>query len=143
MRISLIMLTMLLTFVSYAYSEEVSDDGFRPFWADFRQAVISNDKTKIASLTHFPFEVLGADDSNPAKFLDRKEFLDIYERLVVQTVYFPSGGQIVSKTMREMIYETKDIPKKDTNKGDAMQFQQFEFETIGGKWRFVRAYLEE
>ena len=139
----IMLLSMVLSFIFCAYSEELTDHSFRRFWADFRQTVISTDKTKITSLTHFPFEVLGPDDSDSVKFLDRKGFLDIYERLVGQTIYFPSGGQIVSKTMLQMINETKEIPKKDTNKGDAMQFQQFEFEVIGGKWRFVRAYLEE
>lgn len=136
-------LTLLLIFISYACSaEKAIDNSFSVFWPEFRQAVISSDKNKIASLTHFPFEVLGVDDSYSARSFDRTGFLDIYERLVTQTIYFPQGNQIISKSMREMIYEAKNIPKKNINAGNTMQFEQFEFERIDGQWRFVRAYLE-
>ena len=142
MRLSIIAI-ILLFFSNWVHAAEVADKGFALFWQEFKQAVINNDKVKIVSLTHFPFEVHGGDDSEAIKVLDKKGFINIYERLIVQAVYFPSGNEIVSKPLREVIYESKEIPESNVaNVGNA-RFQQFEFERRNGKWRFVRAFLEE
>lgn len=137
------LLLPLILLISGACSAEESDTGLQSFWADFRQAVLDNDKDKIASMTHFPFEVRGPDDSDPVKHYDRTGFLAIYERLVVQRIYLASAGQFVSKSMRELIGGKSEITPGDFLTKNVIRFQQFEFERIKGRWRFTRAYLEE
>ncbi|HXH08631.1 MAG TPA: hypothetical protein VNP04_02495 [Alphaproteobacteria bacterium] len=117
--------------------------GFQSFWSEFRQAVIDNDKAKIASMTRFPFKVRGLADSDPVKQYDRTGFLSIYERLVVQRVYLPEAGHIVAKSMRELIAGKSDITPEDFLTKNVVRFQQFEFERSKGRWWFTRAYLEE
>lgn len=143
MRVSIFIFMMLLTLASGSCSAEAPDNGLRPFWTQFRQAVIDNDKAAVADMARFPFPVRGADDSDPVKSLDRIGFLNIYERLVAQIVYFPSGGQIISRSMRELIHDAAAPPAADPENGDSMRFHQFEFERIDGRWRLVIAYLEE
>jgi hypothetical protein len=109
----------------------------------FRQAVMDNAIDKIALMTHFPFEVRGPDDSDPVKTYDRTGFASIYKRLVTQTAYLPSAGQIISKSMQELIRGKKVITQADFLDENMMRFQQFEFTRIKGRWWFTRAYLEE
>lgn len=88
-------------------------------------------------------EVRGPDDSDPVKKLSRQDFLDLYERLVAQPVYLPSSDQIIPKSMRQLIGEANQLSKEDYVTPDLIQFHQFEFMRIAGRWRFTRAYLEE
>lgn len=144
--INLYILIALLQFifvVGSTRSAEVADNQFATFWIEFRQAVINNDKTKIISLTYFPFEMRGVDDSSAIQLLDEKSFNNIYERLLVQTIFLPVRDQIVPKPMRELIYETKSLSSEETENTNTISFQQFEFEQRNGRWRFVRAFLEE
>jgi len=143
MRPTLVVLAIFLVLVPAACSAQVPEEGLARFWADFRQAVVENDASKVASMTRFPFEVRGPDDGDPVQTLDRKGFLDVYERLVVQPVHLPSGGTIVSRSMRALIAEATTSPPIDAGDPDRTHFQQFEFARIDGRWRFVRAYLEE
>lgn len=139
----LIAILQFFIVVGSARSTEVVDSRFATFWAEFRQAVINNDKNKINVLTYFPFEVRGVDDNDVIQLLDERMFNNIYERLVVQMLYLPTGDQIVAKPMRELIYETKSISQEDMGNDKTIRFQQFEFERKNGQWRFVRAFLEE
>jgi hypothetical protein len=113
------------------------------FWSEFRQAVLDNDRDKIVSMTNFPFEVRGPEDSDPVKRYENKDFPAIFGQLVAQQVFFPSAGRIVSKSMQQLIDEKKEITQGDFMAPDLIQFNQFEFERINGRWLFTRAYLEE
>jgi hypothetical protein len=135
-------LPLLLAICTVGSAAE-SGMSFHSFWSEFRQAVVDNDKTKIASMTRFPFKVRGPDDSDPVKQYDRPGFLSIYERLVVQRVYLPEAGQIVAKSMRELIAGKSEITPEDFLTKNVVRFQQFEFERSKGRWWFTRAYLEE
>ncbi len=135
----LVLLAVLVTVCSAADKNSDADH----FWQAFRHAVIDNQKEEIAAMTLLPFEVRGPDDSDPVKKLNQRDFLAVYERLVAQSVFLPSGDQIVPKSMRQLIGETKRLSKEDYVTPDMIQFHQFEFMLIDGRWRFTRAYLEE
>jgi len=136
-------LPVILALFCVVCSAAVKDSGSNQYWSTFRQAVLDNNKEKIVAMTRFPFEVRGPDDSDPLKHYDRKGFLAIYERLVAQPVFLPSDGKIISKSMRQLIGEKKEITPADYLTSDSIQFHQFEFKRIKGKWFFTRAYLEE
>jgi hypothetical protein len=135
----LVLLAMLVTVCSAA---EKDSDANR-FWHGFRQAVVDNQKEKIVTMTRLPFEVRGPDDSDPVKKLNQRDFLDVYERLVAQSVFLPSGDKIIPKSMRQLIGETTELSNKDFLTPDLIQFHQFEFMRIDDRWCFTRAYLEE
>jgi hypothetical protein len=126
-----------------ACSAASPDASFQQFWRPFRQAILDNDKQRVASVTSFPFEVRGPDDSDPLQLLNRPQFLDLFERLVVQPVYVVVGGQIVPKTMRQLIEETRSVSPADQVDHGFVHFHQFEFSKRDDRWLFTRAYLEE
>lgn len=138
-----IILPLFLTLFCVVCSAAETDSGYSQFWSTFRQAVLDNDKVKIVEMTRFPFEVRGPDDSDPVQPYDHHGFLSIYEKLVAQPVFLPSDGKIISKTMRQLIDEKKEITPADHPTSDSFQVHQFEFRRIKGKWFFTRAYLEE
>lgn len=121
------------------------------FWKAFRQAALADDKDEdkdkyqetLIALTHFPFEVRTSDDSVPPKTYEQKDFNPVFERLLAQQVYFPDGGSISSKSMRQMIEAKPQITAGDFITPTLIQFLQFEFEYIDGQWLFTRAYLED
>jgi len=55
--------------------EQKSLDDFAAYWPEFREAVASGDRDKIAALTRFPFETRGDSDDDPVRKLDREKFL--------------------------------------------------------------------
>jgi len=133
---------MLLLMPTVTSAGPQQSDG-NQFWQVFRQAVLDNNTEHIASMTRFPFEVRGVDDSNPIHNYDRKHFAPIWKKLLVQPELLPLHGKIVSKTMLELIKEKKTLAPKDFLKSDFIRVYDFEFELIKGHWQFTRAYLEE
>lgn len=113
------------------------------FWQAFRQAVLDDNVDTVISMTHFPFEVRKPDDSAPVKRYEQQDFPALYEQLIAQQVYYPSGGAMSSKPMRQLIAEKQQITPGDFIKPNLIQFLQFEFDRIDGRWLFTRAYLEE
>jgi hypothetical protein len=75
MRAFKIILPIILALFCVVCSAAEKDSGYSQYWGEFRQAVLDNDKGKIADLTRFPFEVRGPDDSDPVKKYDTKGFL--------------------------------------------------------------------
>ena len=119
------------------------DSGGNQFWHKFRQAVLANKVDQVSSLTRFPFEVRGPDDSDPVKNYNRKSFGGIFKRVVVQPVLLPSKGKFITKSMLQVVDEKTEITDKDYMTPEAFQVEQFEFQRIRGQWFFTRAYLEE
>jgi len=136
-------LIVLLTLFSVSCTASEKNQDANSFWQEFRQAVVNSDSSQVAPLTRFPFEVRGPMDSDPVIPQDPKGFVDIYERLLVQQVYLPEGGQIVGKTMRSLVAEKTNVNPEDFLTDDSFQVFQFQFRLIDGKWLFTRAYLEE
>lgn len=146
MRIFKIILPAILALfcVVCSAAEKNSDcSGCSQYWSVFRQAVIDNDKCKIADLTRFPFEVRGPADFQPIKRYDRKGFLEVYESLVTQPVCLLSNGKFIDKPMRQLIDEKKEIAPSDYLTPDTFQIENFKFRCIKGKWYFTFAYTEE
>jgi hypothetical protein len=120
-----------------------AESSLQAFWSEFRQAVIHEDKQRVASLTRFPFEVRGPSDGDPVLRYDRAKFLGVYHRLMAQVIYVPEGSEIATKTMRDVVEEKPDIVPRDLLRADYARVHQFAFQEIDGHWLFVRAYLEE
>ncbi len=64
-RASIVAYLMLFSAVACSAQEQVSTP--QKFWAEFRLAVLAKDNQKLVSMTQFPLEVRGVDDSQPAK----------------------------------------------------------------------------
>jgi len=133
--------TFLLLSVT-AYAAENDADANR-FWRMFRQAVLHRNNGQIASMTRFPFEVRGPDDSDPVRFFERKAFPDLYKQVVSQQVFVLSDGNFIAKTMLQLIKEKKEITSVDYLIPTSFTVHEFEFQLINGHWLFTRAYLEE
>ncbi|BBA34878.1 hypothetical protein sS8_2934 [Methylocaldum marinum] len=139
----LLPLILLISSISGACAAEVPDPELQAFWTRFRQAVLAYDKNKVATMTRFPFEVRGVYYGDPGKDYNRKGFLAIYERLMVQRISVPSGNVSIEKSMIEFIEDKTEIAPKDVSTESRMRFEQFVFERVRGRWLFTRAYLEE
>jgi hypothetical protein len=113
------------------------------FWRTFRQAVVGGNTAAIASMTRFPFEVRGVDDSGPVKRYNRQKFPVKYKQVVSQRVVVMAGKDVLEKTMLQVIKEKKDLSAADMATPDFFTVELFTFHLIKGRWLFTRAYLEE
>jgi hypothetical protein len=113
------------------------------FFHTFRHAVKSNNIEQVSTLTRFPFEVRGPDDSDPVRRFDRKGFPAILKRVLVQPVFVTADGKSVTKSMLQIVEEKRDLEEKDYDSPNFFRIEQFEFQRIRGRWAFTRAYLEE
>jgi hypothetical protein len=140
---SRILLSIFLysAFVYYASAQQ-EEGSFQNFWSDFRSAVISGDKERISSLTKFPFEVRGPNDSDPVIRHNRSSFMKIYDRLLTQQVYSFDGAQVNPKPMREIIESKTRIAKSDILAEDFVRIEKFTFAKVKDRWLFIRAYIE-
>jgi hypothetical protein len=115
---------------------------FQEFWSEFRGAVKADDKDKIASLTAFPFETRGGDDSDPVKKHDKASFLKILDRLLDS-----DSGVARKDKMRSLIDRKAEISSKDFGYGSESDGEcrvgSFVFKKRNGKWAFTSAFLEE
>jgi hypothetical protein len=143
MRLLRLCLVLALTFVATACDAQSQGADVDKFWSAFRQAVLANDKNKIAGYTRFPFEVRGGSDSDPVQRLKRDGFLAAYDKLVTQPVYVPVATGIVERTMKQLIEEQTALLPEHQTSASTLRFRQFEFERVKGRWMFTRAYLEE
>jgi hypothetical protein len=122
---------------------------FQDFWSKFRQAVLSNDKTAIASMTAFLFISYGPTDDFPTYVHNKDEFLQIIDSLLDSD----SNSRNKKESMREFIIRNKTFEEaiandKDGNGAGESGFgtHRFSFTKIYGKFYFtsaVRAYTPE
>lgn len=113
------------------------------FWTKFRAAVLSEDSGRVAAMTRFPFWVRGPDDSDPVVYYDRESFDGILEKLLDQKVSCWAGGEVVTKTMREIVRTKVNTTSKDLITPHVLWVELFRFEKTDGKWLFTRGYLED
>jgi hypothetical protein len=142
-KVGLLVLVTLICSACSVNDSAIKVNDENQFWKAFKQAVLDDNKETIIALTHFPFEVRETDDSDAVKSYEQKDFDPLYERLISQQVYFPEGGSVSSKSMRQLIEGKPQITPGDFITPNLIQYIQFEFERIGDKWFFARAYLEE
>jgi hypothetical protein len=113
---------------------------FQKFWSEFRDAVLAENKTLVASMTKFPFTTRGTLDSDPVKTLDRASFLDSFTQLLDQD----PGLSRQPDTMRRLIERTQSVSSKHLGDGDqTARVGQFVFRRTGEQWLFTLAYIEE
>jgi hypothetical protein len=113
---------------------------FQKFWSDFREAALTGNKDKIASLAEFPFQTRGILDSDPLQMHDRASFLSLFDRLLSQD----PGLSREPQTMRSLLERTRSVTGKALDSGgDTARIGAFVFQRIGGRWRFTRAYIED
>ena len=113
----------------------------KAFWDAFRAGVRSNNHKQVADLTRFPLKTRGPMDSDPVETYGRAGFLKVYNKLVRQEVYSNNDAELQSHTMRQIVEAQTLTPKLD--QGEKFSVEQFDFEKLEGKWRFVFAYLED
>jgi hydroxyethylthiazole kinase-like sugar kinase family protein len=117
--------------------------GAKIFWRTFRQAVLGGNTAEIASMTRFPFEVRGVDDSDPVKRYNQQKFPAIFRQVISQQVVVMTGQEVIEKTMLQVVSEKKDLSAVDMATPDFFTVELFNFHLIKGRWLFTRAYLEQ
>ena len=127
--------------VSISCTAESPQSDFQPFWNKFRAASLANDYTTLATLTKFPLEVKGVDDSIPIRKYEKAQLNTIFPKLMSQPVLLPKDNDVVETNLREVLTKTEKVEYNNTDK--EIRVEQFQFQLINGKWLFVRAYLEE
>jgi hypothetical protein len=125
-----------------AQSENVnysSDKSFNIFWADFREAVIKNDTTKLTNLTHFPLKVRGERDEDSVIYLRINNFIFYYKKFLLNSSFLVKGIYI---TNFEYIRNT-EMPEKATLFQETKTWKRvgdLEFEKINNKWGLALLY---
>lgn len=137
------LLRLMLAFaVVVSCSCTASPDGdFQTFWTEFRRASLAGDLAAIEKMSKMPLEVRGVDDSIPARMCDAKELAKVYPALLAQTIYRYQGDEVTESSLRDVLEQT---PSVASHAGEQdVRVEQFEFGRVDGRWRLVRAYLEE
>lgn len=134
---------LLTCCVSAQQDKQKNTEDVHKFWAEFRAAILSNDKEKVASLTKFPFEVRGPDDGDPLVYYDKKGFLGILNDILNQPVYQMKGTNIKSTTMGEIVKNKTELSDSDLLSDDFARAELFTFIKEKNRWLFNRAYIEE
>jgi hypothetical protein len=143
MRLLKLVLPLVILLFGVGNSIAQKDSDITAFWRTFRQAALTSNYDRVASVTRFPFEVRGPDDSDPIKHYNRKAFPVIFKRVLSQPLSLTSEGRIITKSMLEVIeYKTEIIPT-DYLTPSIIRVNQLQFTRIDDHWLFTRAYLEE
>jgi hypothetical protein len=140
------LLTIVLLFAlslggSFAGStqDETAAKDFQAFWTEFRQAVMANDKEKLASMTRFPFKTRGTMDSDPVKKHAKEAFLNILDKLLRSD----PGLSAEPETMRQLIERQTTVTSKEAPTKSSARIGDFVFEKAQGKWLFTMAFWDE
>jgi hypothetical protein len=114
---------------------------FQLYWAEFRTAALADDYQTLETLTRFPLEVRGVDDSMPTVRYKKEQFETIFKTIMQQTIIESTEEDYIETTMKAI------VDKTDTVASDALdeeqRVEQLVFQNIKGRWMFVRAYVEE
>lgn len=137
------MAVLLLLSLFCGTSHALGSTEAQEFWSRFRHAVLSKDVEKVATMTHFPLWVRGTEDSDPVMFYDKKNFNNIWKRLLDQQIVPSDSDQVEFKTMRQVIKERKRIRSKDFQTPEIIRVELFRFDKIDGRWLLTQGYLEE
>lgn len=138
-----VVVVYLLLFSAIACSAQEQTSARHQFWAEFRQAVVSNDNKKLEAMTQFPLEVRGVDDSQPATQYKKEQFDSIFKKILNQPVITMEGDKIITNTTKSVINSTNTITKDHIMTADSFRVDQLVFELKNKQWKLVRAYLEE
>lgn len=137
----LVLLVLLGLHTLSAMSVESScSKSAQQYWKTFRNAILQNDQTSIANLSHFPFEVRGIlDESNKRKIL-RDELL----KLVPALLEADPGMSPTPTTMKLLLDTTTCLSPSCCNAyGNQFRVGTWVFELTSEGWRFVQAFVDE
>lgn len=112
-------------------------DDLQAFWQKFRAAAGAHDAKALAALTQFPFETRGVDDADPVKKHEPAAFPELVKRMLSQN----TGLAVKEETHAQLIARTTHVAAQ--GRGDSFRVGDLVFHRINGKWRLVRAYLDE
>ena len=135
------LILVIFLVVSASCSAEPPQSDFQFFWNKFRAASLANDYATLTTLTKFPLEVKGVDDSIPVKKYRKEQLNTIFPKLMSQPVFLPKDNDVVETNLREVLTKMEKVEYKTTDK--EIRVEQFKFQLIKGKWLLVKAYLEE
>jgi hypothetical protein len=122
-------------------AEQISLDDFAAYWPEFREAVASGDRDKIAALTRFPFETRGDSDDDAVRKLGREEFLRALDSMLNEDPGLLVDGK---ETQRQYIARSAKLNARDYTSGDeSAHVGVFLFEKHGNRWWFTRAYVSD
>lgn len=120
-----------------AESNKKPEQAFSEFWKEFRTASLNNDINRVIELTKFPFSVKGDLDMGGSTVVDKGKFKKQFKSFMEQD----TREDLKPESMREYIKKSKSIsPRIDDGQTSVALFS---FELIGGKWYFIRVYVEE
>lgn len=137
------LLRMFLVFaVMVSCSCTASQDGdFQSFWVEFRRASLAGDLAAIEKMAKMPLEVRGADDSMAVRMCDAKMLAEVFPAILAQTIYRYQGDEVTELSLRVVLEKTPAVAIQEGQ--NEVRVEQFEFGQVDGRWRLVRAYLEE
>ncbi len=105
--------------------------------------MLAKDNRKLETMTQFPLEVRGVDDSQPAIHYKKEQFETIFRKILDQPVVTMEGEKVITNTTKDIINSTKIITKEHSMTEDSFRVDQLVFELKNKQWKLVRAYLEE
>ncbi|HEX8830734.1 MAG TPA: hypothetical protein VF705_06185 [Longimicrobium sp.] len=112
------------------------------FWVEYREAALSGDTARLLPLVNFPFTTRGTFDSDPVRKHGRKEFPELFARLLERLII----GQEVSITERDLLFDTTRLPPEQVEMAREIgwfRVGDFEFERIHGTWKLIHGFTDE
>ena len=130
----------VLAVVANCRSASPPAEDFSTFWNAFRTAALADMVDQVASMTRFPLEVRGPDDTDPV--VTRTQ--DSFAGLLVHVMSQDSGVRAEAETVRQFLERTHDLAEPHLEPdGRAARVGDFVFERVGDRWMLVRVYLAE
>jgi hypothetical protein len=143
MKIPLIIVLLLTLSPGSLFARQTGNEtavkDFQLFWTEFRQAIMANDKEKVASMTRFPFKTRGPDDGGPFEKYTKASFLKALDEML------QSDPGLIGEpdTMRRFIERQTTVTSKEVGTNSFARIGDFVFEKARGKWLFTMAYLDD
>ena len=113
---------------------------FPAFWSGFREALLTGDSSRVATMTQFPLEVRGDTDTDPRAQVTREHFDETVQKLLKQD----SGVRPEGETFRQFLTREQSVGAGSVEPdGGAARVGDLVFERTAAGWRLVRVYLHD
>lgn len=119
---------------------ETQQQAFNQFWQAFRSAIAADNKTAIADLAEFPFELRGEMDFMPVLSLSREELIARVGEILAYQENVAESPDSRMLTAAEIVSEVNQVTLRNR---EHYRIANLEFMVVAGQWRFVRAYIDE
>jgi len=131
-----------------------SKDGFSniaAFWGEFRNAVLSNDISKIEEAARFPIETRGPMDTDPIIKFKKDKFGEVF------SIFLAKEAGVLGKTEFDFIKNSEKLEFKNSEdydksgnylksvrvEGNHTRIGDMEFELVNNSWKLTFIYLDE